>query len=406
VVSGRFAVSVESATTIAIIKGTVYVLVSTFLIYFLLKIDEKSQASLASELKTVNDSFSTLYLINPQPMLIFDPESLNIVAANEAVLKLFEYDRVEFLKMTLHSLVVSEENKPLKISAVNKNEDMYKTGPWKTITKSGKILYVDLINVRITYSGKFVTLASLIDISEQKDIEDTLKKTTVERDDFEAFGYWLSHDLRASLRAVTGYGQILKEDYQHVLDAKGLDYIERMNQAGLSMNKLIDSLLMLSGITRRNLQIELVDLGKIVREIADQLIKEDPERRATFKLLPEAFVRCDAELMRIALFDMMENAWKYTSKKAIAVIEFDQTINAEGKRVFFIKDNGIGFNPEEAEDMFKPFHRLHSGLEFQGSGIGLNVVSRIIARQKGSIWAEGQPGEGAAIYFTLGMDEE
>ena len=308
--------------------------------------------------------------------------------------------------MSLHSLVVSEENAPLKISAVNKNEDMYKTGPWKTITKSGKILYVDLINVRITYSGKFVTLASLIDISEQKDIEDTLKKTTVERDDFEAFGYWLSHDLRASLRAVTGYGQILKEDYQNVLDAKGLDYIERMNQAGLSMNKLIDSLLMLSGITHRNLQIEFVDLGKIVREIADQLIKEDPERRATFKLLPEAFIHCDAELMRIALFDLMENAWKYTSKKAIAVIEFGQVINREGKRVFFIKDNGIGFNPEEAEDMFKPFHRLNSGMEFQGSGIGLNVVSRIMARQKGNIWAEGQVGEGAVIYFTLGMDEE
>ena len=265
---------------------------------------------------------------------------------------------------------------------------------------------MNLINVRIKYSGKFVTLASLIDISEQKDIEDTLKKTTVERDDFEAFGYWLSHDLRASLRAVTGYGQILKEDYQNVLDAKGLDYIERMNQAGLSMNKLIDSLLMLSGITHRNLQIELVDLGKIVREIADQLIKEDPERRATFKLLPEAFIHCDAELMRIALFDLMENAWKYTSKKAIAVIEFGQVINREGKRVFFIKDNGIGFNPEEAEDMFKPFHRLNSGMEFQGSGIGLNVVSRIMARQKGNIWAEGQVGEGAVIYFTLGMDEE
>ena len=403
---GRFAASVESATAIAIIKGTAYVLVSTFLIYFLLKIDEKSQASLVSELKTVNDSFSTLYLKNPQPMLIFDPESLKIVAANEAVLKLFEYDRVEFFKISLHQLVVSEGNAPLRTSVVNQNEDIYKSGPWQIITKSGKSLYVNLINVKINYSGKFVTLASLIDISEQKDIEDTLKKTTVERDDFEAFGYWLSHDLRASLRSVTGYGQILKEDYQNVLDAKGLDYIEKMNEAGLSMNKLIDSLLMLSGITHRNVQIELIDLGKMAREIADKLTKEDPERRVTFNLLPETFAHCDAELMRIALYDLMENAWKYTSKKTNAVIEFGRMINNEGKRVFFIKDNGIGFNPEEAEDMFKPFHRLQSGMEFQGSGIGLNVVSRIIARHKGNIWAEGQVGEGAVIYFTLGLDEE
>jgi PAS domain S-box-containing protein len=402
----RFAGNLESATEIAIIKGSIYVIVSSFLIYFLLKVDEKSQASLKSELKAVNDSFSTLYQSNPQPMLIYDPEGSQIIAANDAVLQMYEYSRDEFLKCFLHDLIVPEEYTLLKMTLENNKDNLNKTGPWRTVTKSGKILYAYLMNVNINYSGKIVSLTSVIDISEQVDIEAALKKTALERDDFEAFGFSLSHDLRASLRAITGYGQILSEDYKTSLDAKGLDYLEKMTQASQSMNRMIDNLLMLSGITHRNLRIELIDLGKIAREIADQLKKQDPERQAIFTLLPGVFARCDRDLIQIVLYDLLENAWKYTSKNLTTEIEFGLKVNPEGKRIFFVRDNGVGFDPEKSGEMFKPFQRFHSASDFKGNGVGLSVVSRIISRHKGKIWAEGQVGQGAAFFFTLGLDDE
>ena len=402
----KIADTMESATLIAIIKGTAFVITSTLLIYFFLRVDEKKQASLENELHVLQDSFSVLYEKNPQPMLIEDPDNLAVVATNEAAQKIFEYTKEEFQNIFMTNLVVPEESDLVKATIGKYFSGSRKTGPWRAVTRTGKVFYAYVMIIQIDYAGKIADLVTVIDITEQKEIESNLKKTETERDSFEAFGFSISHDLRSSLRAISGYSQILDEDYHKVLDQKGLDYLEKLRQASQSMNQMIDNLLMLTGITHRNLTLNFVNLSEVVRQISEQLLKQDPHRDAEFVIIPEVIARCDSDLIRIALFDLMENAWKYTSKKPSTRIEFGIQVNQNGERVFFIKDNGAGFDPKKIDNMFKPFQRFHPATEFKGSGVGLSVVSRIIERHNGSIWAEGAEEQGATFFFTLRMDDE
>lgn len=410
VFSDRFAFmlagNMESAKIIAVIKGTAFVVVSTLLIFLLLAVDERRETKLKDELTGLKDSFTKLYEKNPQSMLIGDPETTQIITANEAALNQFEYERDEFLHLHLGDLIVPEELELLTQSIEKNREGFRKTGPWRCLSKNRKMFYCYAMFTRIDLSGRSADLITVIDITEQKEIEDTLKKTESERDNFEAFGFSISHDLRSSLRTISGYSQIMMEDYKDRLDEKGLGYLEQLRQASQSMNQTLDSLLMLTGITHRNLDIDYVNLGGIAVRVADQLKKQDPGRSVTFKLVNDVIARCDADLMRMALYDLMENSWKYTSKEPDPVIEFGLKINQNGERVFFVRDNGIGFDPAKGGEIFKPFTRLHSAAEFKGSGVGLSVVSRIIERHKGRIWAESAYGKGATFCFTLGLDEE
>ena len=398
--------NLESATRIAIIKGSAFVIISTLLIFLLLAFDERRETSLETELTGAKNGFIKLYDNNPQPILISDPETLEIITANESVLNLFGYTRDEILKLKLTDLVLLEESDLVKLNIQNDQEVYRRTGPWRLRTKKGLILYSYMVMSNIDFSGKIAEMIAVIDITEQKEIESALKKTESERDNFEAFGFSLSHDLRSSLRTISGYSQILTEDYSEKMDAKGLEYLEHMRQASQSMNNMIDSLLMLTGITHRNLSVEITNLGTIASRVAEQLKTQEQNRQVRFNIQPEVIARCDSDLMRMALYDLMENSWKYTSKINSAVIEFGMTVADNGERIFFVRDNGVGFDQSKASEIFKPFQRLHSATEFKGSGVGLSVVSRIIERHKGRIWAEGEVGKGATFYFTLGLDEE
>jgi PAS domain S-box-containing protein len=398
--------NLESATRIGIIKGSAFVIISTLLIFLLLAFDERKETSLANELSGAKDGFIKLYDNNPQPMLISDPELLNIITANESALNLFGYNRDEFLSLKLTDLVLLEESDLVKLNLQNDQDAFRRTGPWRLRTKKGLILYSYMVMSNIDFSGKIADMIAVIDITEQKEIESALKKTESERDNFEAFGFSLSHDLRSSLRTISGYSQILTEDYGNKMDAKGLEYLEHMRQASQSMNNMIDSLLMLTGITHRNLSVDITNLGTIASRVAEQLRTQEPNRQVQFNIQSEVIARCDSDLMRMALYDLMENSWKYTSKVSSAVIEFGLTVAENGERIFFVRDNGVGFDQSKASEIFKPFQRLHSTTEFKGSGVGLSVVSRIIERHQGRIWAEGEVGKGATFYFTLGLDEE
>ena len=381
-------------------------IISTLLIFLLLAFDERRETSLETELSGAKDGFIKLYDNNPQPMLISDPESLNIITANESALTLFGYTREEFLALKLTDLVLLEESDLVKLNIPDSQEAYRRTGPWRLRTKKGLILYSYMVMSTIDFSGKMAEMIAVIDITEQREIESALKKTESERDNFEAFGFSLSHDLRSSLRTISGYSQILTEDYGDKIDTKGLEYLEHMRQASQSMNNMIDSLLMLTGITHRNLSVEITNLGTIASRVAEQLRTQEPNRQVRFNIQPEVIARCDSDLMRMALYDLMENSWKYTSKVNSAIIEFGLTNADNGERIFFVRDNGVGFDQSKASEIFKPFQRLHSATEFKGSGVGLSVVSRIIERHKGRIWAEGEVGKGATFYFTLGLDEE
>ncbi|MHA2301022.1 MAG: PAS domain S-box protein, partial [Candidatus Thorarchaeota archaeon] len=218
--------------------------------------------------------------------------------------------------------------------------------------------------------------------------------------ELEAFAYTVSHDLRAPLRTMDGFSQALLEDYAEILDDTANDYLNRIRRAANTMAGLIDDILDLSKVTRLEMDRVSVNLSLMAEEVVKDLKESDSER--TVKIVIEEGMRntCDRRLMRAALQNLLSNAWKFTSSIDDPVVEFG-SVNVEGETVYYVKDNGAGFEMEFAEKLFKPFQRLHRADEFEGSGIGLATVERAISRHGGRIWAEGETGKGATFFFTL-----
>jgi PAS domain S-box-containing protein len=220
--------------------------------------------------------------------------------------------------------------------------------------------------------------------------------------ELEAFSYSVSHDLRAPLRAIVGFTRALQEDCGAALDADGRRYLQRVRDGGERMEGLIDALLTLSQIKRRHLVRQPVALGALVRDIGDELARAHPHRQVRLMVRSDAAVDADPDLLRIAMENLLGNAWKYTSKRRQATVEFGTRQLSDGPAtIYFVRDDGAGFDMRAADKLFDPFQRLHSASEFSGSGIGLATVQRIILRHGGRIWADATPGRGATFYFTL-----
>lgn len=237
--------------------------------------------------------------------------------------------------------------------------------------------------------------------------ESELQQRTAELEaavrELETFSYSVSHDLRAPLRAIDGFGRVLAEDYAHALDAEGRHYLERIRAAAQRMGHLIDDLLGLARTAHHTLQPVDVDLAALARETAERLMQGDPQRKVEWLIADDLEVRADVALMRVVLDNLLGNAWKYTARAAIPRIEFG--VRAEdGETLYYVCDNGAGFDMRYADKLFRPFHRLH-GSDYPGTGIGLALVQRIIHRHGGQIWAKSEPGQGACFYFTLGRFE-
>ena len=218
--------------------------------------------------------------------------------------------------------------------------------------------------------------------------------------ELEAFSYSVSHDLRAPLRAIDGFSRSLMEDHADRLDAVGKDLLLRSRNACLRMGQLIDDLLKLSQVARSELCHEETDLSALARLIGVELQKNQPRRKVSFKVTEGLVADGDARLLRIVLENLLGNAWKFTAKCAEAAIEVGMT-QQDVNRVFFVRDNGAGFNMAYARNLFGAFQRLHSTSDFPGTGVGLATVQRIIHRHGGRIWAEGEVNVGATFYFTV-----
>jgi signal transduction histidine kinase len=218
--------------------------------------------------------------------------------------------------------------------------------------------------------------------------------------ELEAFSYSVSHDLRAPLRGIDGFSQALLEDYEEKLDARGKDYLQRVRVASQRMAQLIDDMLGLSRASRGEMKHEPVDLTALSRSIAAQLRDADTGRHVEFVISEGLCASGDPRLLQIVLENLIGNAWKFTGKQASPRIEVG--VNGNNSRsVYFVRDNGAGFDMTYAEKLFGAFQRLHSAAEFKGTGIGLATVQRIIRRHGGEVWAEGKVGQGAVFYFTL-----
>ncbi len=219
--------------------------------------------------------------------------------------------------------------------------------------------------------------------------------------ELESFSYSVSHDLRAPLRSIDGFSQILLEEYQNkLLDEPGLDYLHRVRGGVQKMTQLIDDMLKLSRVNRSELNIRPVNLSNKVKEIADDLHISNSDRNVEFVIQEEITADADERLIQSVLENLIDNAWKYTSKLPLARIEFGMQ-QQNGKPVFFVSDNGAGFNMNYSQKLFGAFQRLHDAEEFQGTGVGLATVQRIIHKHGGKVWAEGEVDKGAVFYFTL-----
>jgi light-regulated signal transduction histidine kinase (bacteriophytochrome) len=242
-----------------------------------------------------------------------------------------------------------------------------------------------------------MTIADSSDTRARKELEQAYKE-------LEAFSYSVSHDLRAPLRSIDGFSQALLEDYADKLDAQGKDFLRRVRAASQHMAQLIDDLLKLSRITRTEMRYEQVDLTAIARKISAELKEMEPDRSVDFIIGEGITAYGDASLLRVVLVNLLNNAWKFTEKHPHATIEFG-TRQEEGQRIYFVRDDGAGFDMAYVNKLFAPFQRLHVSTEFEGTGIGLATIQRIIHRHGGSVWAEGKVEKGATFSFTLRSTE-
>jgi light-regulated signal transduction histidine kinase (bacteriophytochrome) len=233
-----------------------------------------------------------------------------------------------------------------------------------------------------------------------------LRQRTVQletsNNELEAFAYSVSHDLRSPLRAVNGFSSALREDFGSQLPPEAHDYLNRIEAAVSRMSLLIDDLLQLARVARTEMRVEALDLSRMAEAVFDELRATQPARQVVIAVQPGLTATGDERLLRLVFDNLLGNAWKFTGQRESASIEFGEQAEA-GEHVYFVRDNGAGFDMAHAARLFDAFQRLHSAKEFPGTGVGLAIVNRIIQRHAGRIWADAQAGSGAVFYFTLGL---
>lgn len=286
------------------------------------------------------------------------------------------------------------------------------------LTKAGKRIYATMETSPIyddkgEYAG---AIAGVINITDRREAEDALKRHKDELEsvvrertqqlirsnqDLESFSYSVAHDLRGPLRSITGFSQILKDSTGERLNVEEKDFLRRIIRAGKNMVGLIDDILKLAQISQTKMAVSTVDLSKIAGEIVGELTATDRARKAQISIAEGLFVEGDQGLLKIALQNLLDNAWKFSSKQDTTKIELD-SVEKNGEIVFYVRDNGVGFNPLYASNLFKTFQRLHRSEEFEGTGVGLSTVERIMHRHGGRVWAESTEGQGATFFFTVG----
>lgn len=349
------------------------------------------------------------------PMWVFDLTSLRILAVNEAAVAHYGYSEAEFLSMTIKDIRSHESAAELERYVARDRPALKNAGIWKHRKQDGSFIDVEIVSHEITWNGHRARLVSANDVTERLKAEArilelntnlealvrerTQQLETVNRE-LEAFSYSVSHDLRAPLRVIDGFSQALMEDYAKLLEGSGSRYLGRIRVTTQRMGLLIDDLLTLARISRRSVKRGEVDLSALVSEVLRELREKEPAREVAVRVQPGMRAAADRGLVKIALDNLVGNAWKFTSRTPAASIEIGRE-HLDGAEVFYVRDNGAGFEMQYAHKLFGAFQRLHAESDFTGTGIGLATVQRIVALHHGRIWAEAEPGRGAVFRFTL-----
>jgi len=349
----------------------------------------------------------------PNAMVMINGDG-QIVMVNAQVERLFGYDRSELLGRPVEILVPDRHRAAhpgLRGGFFRHGHGSRPMGAGRDLfarRKDGSEFPVEIGLNPITMDEGPMVLSAIVDISDRvqqlQRMNDRLEARTrdleVVNQELEAFAYSVSHDLRAPLRSMDGFSQALLEDYDAILDDRGKDYLARVRRGAVRMGQLIDDLLKLSRVTRSGITPVAVDLSAIADAVMEELRQHDPHRPVQVVIAPGLLDVADPRLMRVVLDNLLGNAWKFTKSTATPLIRFTNSRQG-GQMTYQVSDNGVGFDMAYADKLFSPFQRLHATHEFEGTGIGLATVARIIRRHGGTIEIQSEPGKGTVVSFTL-----
>jgi PAS domain S-box-containing protein len=368
-----------------------------------------------SALRASEEKFHKAFHSSPVAMTIEDDQG-KFLDVNEAFAKLFGYSRVELIgqissQLNLHREPHDSQDTQDLLQAqgyLHYHEVEFRR-------KSGECGFALMSIETIELDGRKCFLSSGLDITERKLAEEQIQRLNTEleqrvRDrtarleaaikELEAFSYSVSHDLRAPLRAIDGYSRLLLEESYECLDEDSRRSLENVRASAQRMGRIIDDLLKLSRLSRAELHYSHVSLSEIVCDILSTLKHQSPERKTEITIESDLIVTGDPDLLYVVMENLLSNAWKFTKQRDLTIIAFG-LLQANGKNAFFVRDNGAGFDMAYVNKLFTPFQRLHAIDEFEGTGIGLANVKRIINRHGGEVWVESKVGEGSTFYFSL-----
>lgn len=351
--------------------------------------------NLTLELRASEARFHNIVSISTDGILIVDGFGM-ILFVNPTSLSLFGRKAGKLLGNPFGFPVVAGENTELNIVA----------------TRQGKAKIAEMRVVVTEWEGNPAYLITLREITERKHAEFEIKRLNMDlaekadeleaaNQELEAFNYKVAHDLRQPLNALSNYCQVIDKLWGDQLEEECRDYLRKSYNSTQRMDHLIERLLNFSRKGHDQPRRELVDLCVLAHKVATMLEETEPERKVEFRIADSIVANGEPKLLEIVVHNLLDNAWKYTSMRKKAVIEFGVK-DVDGAPSYFVRDNGSGFDMTAAEKLFAPFQHLPGAEEYRGSGIGLATVERIIHRHGGKVWAEGEPGKGACIYFTLG----
>lgn len=360
--------------------------------------------------------YRTLFESNPHPMWVHDGESRRFLTVNDAAVAHYGYSRAEFERMTLDDIHLAEDRDALRAAMAPGGPALSGPREWRHRLRDGRVIVADVSSHALVLDGRAARLTLAHDITQRVQIEaamrqlnETLEQRVAERTselavanrELETFSYSVSHDLRAPLQVIDGFSTALAARHAAQLDEQARHYLARIRANTQQMGQLIDALLSLARVTRVELVSQPLDLAPRARQVVDQLRALYPEQSVQVDI--DAAMPChgDGRLLANVLENLIGNAWKFSARQAHPHIRVGSLHMDDGDTAFFVADNGAGFDMAYAGKLFTAFQRLHTAADFQGTGIGLATVHRIIARHGGRVWAESTPGQGATFYFTL-----
>ncbi|AUC59756.1 two component signal transduction system hybrid histdine kinase / response regulator [Cyanobacterium sp. HL-69] len=323
-----------------------------------------------------------------QALQVVDIEAPDLILLDIKMPKLDGYEVCKILK----SQEKSKHIPVIFLSALNDTFDKvhaFNVGGVDYITKPFQI---EEVVIRVENQLRLLNM--------QREIERKNKELMLLNQDLEAFSHRVSHDLKNKIHVINGFSQLIAQEFAHKFDPDVKEYFQYIQDEGKRMAEVIRDLLRLSQVQNIDIEYSNFNISEVVSEISDKFKVKNCDRTVDFIITPNLYCRGDLNLMRIVLENLLENAYKYTAKVKKSRIEFG-IIKKGIKNIYFIKDNGAGFDPQTAEKLFTPFHRLHTEKEFRGTGVGLSTVKRIIQRHNGEIWYDAQVNQGATFYFYL-----